>query len=113
MLEAYRKTLERSVRERPIPRPAAAGLPAPRALAELRQHRIVELELRSVAPDRAVEDIRWPSGSLVMAIRRGSETFVPTGTTVLQKGDRLTVLAPASEADRLADIVVGDGASPS
>ncbi len=110
VLQAYRRTLERSVRERPTaPRPAAAGVSAPRALAELRQHRIVELELRSVAPDRAVKDIPWPTGSLLMAIRRGGETFVPTGMTVLRKGDRLTVLAPASEAERLADIVAGDG----
>ena len=110
VLQAYRKTLERSVRERPQQRPAAAGVSAPRALAELRQHRIVELELRTIAPDRAIKDIHWPEGSLVMAIRRGSETFVPTGLTKLQQGDRLTVLAPASSADHLADIVAGDGA---
>ncbi len=110
VLQAYRKTLERSVRDQPAPRPSAPGVPAPRALAELRQHRIVELELRTITPDRAVKDIHWPAGSLVMAIRRGAETFVPTGLTVLQKGDRLTVLTPADAAEHLADLVAGDGA---
>ena len=112
VLQAYRKTLERSVRDRPAAsRPAApAGVAAPRALAELRQHRIVELELRAAVPDRAVKDIAWPEGSLVMAVRRGSETFVPTGATVLRQGDRITVLAPAAAAEHLADAIANGGA---
>jgi nucleotide-binding universal stress UspA family protein/mannitol/fructose-specific phosphotransferase system IIA component (Ntr-type) len=41
---------------------------------------------------RALREVRWPEDCLVALIRRRGETIVPGGNTVLEPGDRLTVL---------------------
>ncbi len=52
-----------------------------------------------------VREVPWPPSSLLLAIKHGEEVVVPQGPTRLEKGDRLTVLVPAADADRLADIL--------
>src|SRR5579884_4304524 len=51
-------------------------------------------------PERA-----GPASSLVVAVRRGADTFTPNGQTELRRGDRLTILVPAPQADALAEAV--------
>jgi mannitol/fructose-specific phosphotransferase system IIA component (Ntr-type) len=63
----------------------------------LRDERYLTLLLRSdlkTAPliDRAIRDLNLPQGSLIALIRRGGEIIIPRGSTVLQEGDRLTII---------------------
>ena len=43
---------------------------------------------------RAVRDVNFPNGFLVMLVRRGDQSIVPHGDTVLEVGDRLVISAP-------------------
>lgn len=43
----------------------------------------------------ALRDAQLPARLLVVAVGRGAEKIVPHGSTVLQRGDRLTVVGPA------------------
>ena len=63
----------------------------------------------SLADDKEIREILWPTGAFVTAILRGEESVHPEGKTVLKKGDALTILIKtqdrkASEED-LAHIV--------
>ncbi|MDX1567849.1 MAG: amino acid permease, partial [Longimicrobiales bacterium] len=65
---------------------------------------------------RTLRSLELPGGSLVGAVRRGHRIMVPTGETVLQDGDRITVIGePAviqevrSRLDGVAATVHGDG----
>ena len=80
----------------------AAGL-----LGRLRAYRLVDLELTQERPPAGcdVKDVAWPPATLVVAIRRGAETFTPNGQTELRRGDRLTVLVPAAHAEHLVDLI--------
>ena len=42
-----------------------------------------------------------PEGSLVALIRRKGETIIPSGVTVLQAGDRLTIIGDAHGIEEL------------
>ena len=115
LLVAYNTRLERSVvRATSIgARPQASVAMAPPSLPDLKDYRIVDIELtgESAPVGRRVRDIAWPSRSLVVAVRRDGDVDVPTGETTLQRGDRLTVLVPSDEADRLDQLVARtDGA---
>jgi CIC family chloride channel protein len=112
VLRAYNDRLRRGLEqaERRSPRRSTvAG-----ALARLRGYRVVDLELNEQAAPvgRAVRDLPWPEGTNVLALRRGGETLEPDGSTVLQAGDRLTVLVPAEDADGLADALAAAVSDP-
>lgn len=47
----------------------------------------------SEADNKAVRDLNLPAGSLLCAVVRGDEAYIPKGDTVLHKGDRLVLLA--------------------
>jgi chloride channel protein, CIC family len=122
VLLAYARRLERSVDEAqrraaaPEEVTTAAGQQARLPVgAALQGYRVVDLELGADAHlvGRRIADVRWPRSSLVVAVRRGDAVQVPGGDTVLLRGDRLSVLVPAGEADALVDIVSGsrDGAT--
>jgi Trk K+ transport system NAD-binding subunit len=42
--------------------------------------------------DRPLKDIDFPNDLLVVAVRKGGELIVPSGDTILRRGDHLTVL---------------------
>jgi predicted transcriptional regulator len=44
----------------------------------------------SMADNRAVRDVRWPHGSTLVSVRRGTDVQVPRGDTVLHAGDVVT-----------------------
>lgn len=67
---------------------------------------------------RAIRDVSFPSGFLVMLVRRGDESIVPHGSTVLRPNDRLVISAPTftptSKAPRggdtpLRELVISQG----
>ena len=63
----------------------------------LRDQRFFSLHLALDTPSaalvgQALREVAWPEDCLVVLIRREGETIVPSGQTVLQGGDRLTVI---------------------
>jgi mannitol/fructose-specific phosphotransferase system IIA component (Ntr-type) len=84
---------------------AAPDEPALKA-ALLHEERFLTLELQLGGPgaeliDGRLRDLPIPSGCLVALVRRGEETFVPAGYTVLRVGDRLTVIGDPEGLARL------------
>lgn len=80
-------------------------------LARLRGYRILDLELATHDPPvgRRIGDIALPTGSVMLALRRGEETFEPSSDDRLQQGDRLTVLVPSASANDLVDTITANG----
>ena len=50
------------------------------------------LEMGAKADGKLIRDVDWPSGCLVVGLRRGEREIVPCGDTVLRGGDYLIVL---------------------
>jgi APA family basic amino acid/polyamine antiporter len=83
----------------------------------LREERSISFLLR---PDRAtcdligrrVMDLRLPSGTLIVYIRRGTETVVPHGMTVLNEGDRVTIIGEPHGIRELTRRYGGAGTGP-
>ncbi len=42
--------------------------------------------------NKQLKDIKFPSGCLVAILKRGPDTLVPMGRTILNEGDRLTII---------------------
>jgi amino acid transporter/mannitol/fructose-specific phosphotransferase system IIA component (Ntr-type) len=53
---------------------------------------------------RAIEDLTLPSGMLVALIRRQGDILVPEGSTVLQEGDRITIIGQSAGIKRLREL---------
>jgi len=69
----------------------------------------LELVDFDVAPDHAiagaaVRELGLPRSALVAVVARGDETIPPRGSTVIQPGDRLFVLAPRAARPELEDV---------
>ena len=65
--------------------------------AILRDDRLLALTLTPGTPSasligRALKDIPLPEGTLIALILRGAEVVIPRGATVLERGDRLTII---------------------
>ncbi len=43
---------------------------------------------------QALKNLQWPGGVLVMGVRRGQETIIPHGNTVLNRGDIVMLIGP-------------------
>lgn len=69
----------------------------------------------SSAANRRIQDITWPSRTVVITIRRGTEVVMPTGPTVLEPGDDVVVLADTavqSTVSHLLTAPTADGWDP-
>jgi cell volume regulation protein A len=85
---------------------------APRAIAPpLEVGALSSLDLIDfdVAPDHAiagsaVRELGLPRSALVAVVARGDETIPPRGSTVIEPGDRLFVLAPHSMRPEIEDV---------
>jgi NhaP-type Na+/H+ or K+/H+ antiporter len=62
------------------------------------------------AMQRSIAGIGELQGTVVMLVRRGSQTVIPTGKTVLQLGDRLTLIGARSAVERAERALSGGGA---
>ena len=56
---------------------------------------------------RPVGAVLWPSNAFVMAIARGTDVIVPLGSTVLQPGDRVSVLVEPGGEDEVEQALGG------
>jgi cell volume regulation protein A len=99
-------TLERVARGLGLVSPAPAVSAAP-----LEVHALGSLELVDfvVAPDHAiagsaVRELGLPRSALIAVVARGDETIPPRGSTVIEAGDQLFVLAPRKARPDLEDV---------
>ena len=61
------------------------------------------VEEGSLADDRAIRSILWPSGARVKEIHRGEEVILPEGETVIKAGDVITVVYKTDNPERVRD----------
>ncbi|HVR31735.1 MAG TPA: chloride channel protein [Acidimicrobiia bacterium] len=57
----------------------------------------------SMADGSAVRDVRWPEGSTLVSVRRGTEVLVPGGATVLAANDVVTAFGSESSRERMIE----------
>ena len=57
----------------------------------------------SIADGKAVRDVRWPEGSTLVSVRRGTEVLVPAGSTMLVANDVVTAFGTTSSRDRMIE----------
>ncbi len=48
-----------------------------------------------------VKDVNWPSGAILVSIRRGSSVLIPHGETVIEVGDTITVFGTGESREDL------------
>lgn len=109
ILRAYNTRLQHGIeqaQQHPSRTHRGAG-PVGGALARLRGYRVVDLDLATASPPvgRRVTEIPWPARTTVLAVRRGDRILDPGDAGPLERGDRLTVLVPASASDGLVDAI--------
>ena len=78
----------------------------------LREERSLTLHLDPDCPaaswiDQPVRDLGLPPGTLIALVRRAGQSFIPRGSTVLQRDDRLTVIGEPEEIRVLSELHSG------
>ncbi|HEX3828642.1 MAG TPA: chloride channel protein [Sporichthyaceae bacterium] len=78
-------------------------------LAHLQGYRVVDLILSTDRPPAGlpVSEVAWPSGGILIALRRDGHTVEVDGSTELAVGDRLSVLVPREYSDDLDEQLRG------
>jgi cell volume regulation protein A len=92
-----------------LDKPAVADRsPSQENLASREESALVTLEVAAqsrAARRRLVEIHRWPREALILVLYRGSEFFVPNGSTELLPDDRLIVLTSKATIDTIRELV--------
>jgi len=57
----------------------------------------------SIADGRAIREVSWPEGSTLVSIRRERDVMVPSGETILQKGDLITAFGTTTSKERMIE----------
>ncbi len=75
-------------------------------LAHLTGMEIMEFTIHPGAPlaGKAIKDARLPEGALLVTLRRGGNVAIIHGDVILQPGDKVTVLAKKSSADKVRQL---------
>lgn len=99
-------TLERVAQRLGLVSPAPAVAAAPLEVSALASLELVDFV---VAPDHAiagaaVRELGLPRSALIAVIARGNDTIPPRGSTVIEPGDVLYVLAPRKARPDLEDV---------
>ena len=61
----------------------------------------VVIKSSSKCAGTAISNLKLPRGSIVAAVQRDNDGFVPTGQDILQKGDRLAIYCLPETAGRV------------
>ena len=85
--------------------------------AILRDDRLLTLTLKPGTPSeslvgRAVKDIPLPEGTLIALVRRGPEVVIPRRATVLERGNRLTIIGEPADLRALGERFEQQATSP-
>ncbi len=67
---------------------------------------VIELtiEPQAACADRRVSAVAWPRDCILASVRRGRQTFIPHGDTVLQAGDVLVAVVDGEARDQLQQL---------
>ncbi|HEU5112832.1 MAG TPA: CBS domain-containing protein, partial [Acidimicrobiia bacterium] len=57
----------------------------------------------SMADGRSIREVAWPEGSTLVSIRRDRDVQVPSGDTVLLRGDVVTAFGTITSKDRMIE----------
>ena len=85
--------------------------------AILRDDRLLTLTLEPGTPSasligQALKDIPLPEGTLIALVRRGPAVVIPRGATVLERGDRLTIIGEPAGLNALGERFRAQAPSP-
>jgi cell volume regulation protein A len=73
---------------------------------------LIEVEARSeLVTGRAIVELGLPRSALVVVISRGVDFVIPRGATIIERGDRIQLLAPRWQEAQLRRMFEGDGKS--
>jgi cell volume regulation protein A len=67
----------------------------------------IELSKEDPAVGKQIIDLNFPEGALIVIINRGGKFMVPRGTTELQSGDKLLVLAKKEMFSNIRSVIKG------
>ena len=90
-------------------RPALSGTAAQEPPLEVSALTKLDLIDFVVAPDHAiagaaVREVGLPRSAIIAVVGRGDDSIPPRGSTVIEPGDRLFVLAPRSDRQHVEDV---------
>lgn len=107
LVKAYQRALTRTL--------GAQQRNASSRLRDLAGVSFLEFTIDDDAPVAGAEirDVEWPARTVVTSIRRGADVLVPSGATILQSGDHLTVLADPAGVDSVRDLLGGSASGTS
>jgi len=57
---------------------------------------------------QTLRDLEWPEDTLVALIRRDNQVIIPKGSTILEDGDRITVLGNPDGVEKLFHAYIGE-----
>ena len=61
-----------------------------------------------MADGKQVREVKWPQGSTLVSVRRGTAVLVPDGATELEAGDVVTAFGTALSKERMiARLIAG------
>lgn len=58
----------------------------------------IAVQMGSLLDGKKIKEVLWPSGSLLVSIKRGNEDIIPNGNSLILAGDYLIVLVDESNA---------------
>lgn len=58
----------------------------------------IAVQMGSLLDGKKIKEVLWPSGSLLVSIKRGNEDIIPNGNSLILAGDYLIVLVEESNA---------------
>jgi len=67
----------------------------------------IPLSMKSKFSGKNIKKIKLPKGSLIVAIEREGEFIIPTEKVVIYPGDKITILAPKEDVDKVEKIFSG------
>jgi cell volume regulation protein A len=69
---------------------------------------LVEIEVPEASPKlgKSILELNLPKNVLIVLMQRDGETLVPNGSTILQGGDSLLVLADAEQAQQVKNLIL-------
>lgn len=59
----------------------------------------IPVELGSCASGKRIDEINWPTGTLIVSLRRGNQDIIPHGETTLMPGDYIVVFYPKGQEE--------------
>jgi len=93
IVRAYERALTRRVTVQQQVTQARLGVTAGVEVVECK------VEAGSALAGRSLSDVKWPQDSLVASVQRGGRLIIPHGKTVLEVGDKLSVVARREDED--------------